>query len=156
MASSTVTLPDWTCSVAVPMAVTVVSAPVTLKVCPLDDGDGLGLVAIGLADGDGEAAAEPPPEAPQAEMVAASATSASTRFKPAVSRQLCSWRYHGRLLDGPCGSASISSDGQRWRGEIQTPHTDSSFLGVPPAGPPGAAPEQEAEAEKDQDTAHRN
>jgi hypothetical protein len=90
---------------AVPVAVTVGSAPVILKASPLGEGDGLGLAASGLGEGDGEAAAVPPPDAPQAETIAASATSATTRFKPEVSRQLCSLRYQCRLLDGHWRSA---------------------------------------------------
>src|SRR2546428_2250285 len=95
MTRSIVTLPGWTSRVAVPMAV--VSIPVSLKLSPL--GDGLEPATTGLGEGEGEGAAVAPPEALQAEMVAASATSATTRFKPAVSRQLCSMRYHCRLLD---------------------------------------------------------
>src|SRR6266851_3146274 len=111
IASSSVTLPAWTCSVAVPEAVTVGSAPVTLKLSPLGEGEGLGLAAIGLGEGDGDAAAVPPPE-PQAETIAASATSATTRFKPAVSLQLCSCGYHCRLLDGHSRSALITVMGR--------------------------------------------
>ena len=105
MTRSIVTLPGCTTRVAVPVAV--VSIPVSLKLSPL--GDGLGLATTGLGEGEGEAAAVAPPAALQAEMVAASATSATTRFKPAVSRQLCSMRYHCRLLDGHQRSASITS-----------------------------------------------
>src|SRR6266849_2856479 len=149
MTTSIVTLPCSTTRVAEPEAV--VSIPVSLKLSPLGEGDGLGLATIGL--GEGEVAAVPPPEAPQAEMVAANATSATTRFKPAVSLQLCSWRYHCRLLDGHSRSASINSDGPgfprptrivRWLGRS----------GVTPARTAGAAPQHEAEAEKDQDRAH--
>src|SRR5258708_34188168 len=103
IASSSVTVPDWTCTVAVPEAVTVGSAPVTLKLSPLGEGEGLGPAAIGL--GDGDAAAVPPPE-PQAEMITASATSATHRFMPAVSRQSCSRLYRCRLLDVHRRSAS--------------------------------------------------
>src|SRR5712692_6890264 len=105
MTTSIVTLPCSTTRVAEPEAV--VSIPVSLKLSPLGEGDGLGLATMGL--GEGEVAAVPPPEAPQAEMVAANATSATTRFKPAVSLQLCSWRYHCRLLDGHSRSASLTS-----------------------------------------------
>src|ERR1700687_505080 len=120
MASSIVTLPVWTWSVADPVAVTVASAPVILKLSPLGDRDGAP-PEIGLGEGGGEAAPVPPPEAPQAEMVAASATSATTRFKPAVSLQLCSWRYHCRVLDGHWCSALIDIDwpGLPPRGELR-------------------------------------
>src|SRR5260370_10311313 len=62
IASSSVTLPDWTCTVAVPEAVTVGSAPVTLKLSPLGEGEGLEPAPIGLGVGDGHAAALTPPQ----------------------------------------------------------------------------------------------
>src|ERR1700687_4571412 len=135
MASSIVTLPVWTWSVADPVAVTVASAPVILKLSPLGDGDGAARAS--------RARRVPPPEAPEAEMVAASATSATTRFKPAVSLQLCSWRYHCRLLDGHWCSASIDIDwpGLPPRGELRraaagwggTSHPTVTWLSRPAA-----------------------
>src|SRR6266851_7282183 len=109
MTRSIVTFPGCTTRVTVPVAV--VSIPVSLKLSPLGDA-----LELGLGEGEGEAAAVAPPGALQAEMVAASATSATTRFKPAVSRQLCSMRYHCRLPDGHQRSASINSDGPGFPG----------------------------------------
>src|SRR5712692_1496622 len=102
MTISIVTLPGRTVTVIAPVALVLI--PLSLKLSTLGDGDELGLIAAGL--GVGEAAAVAPPEAPQAEMDAASATSATHRFMPAVSRQLCSRLYRCRLLDGHRRSAS--------------------------------------------------
>jgi hypothetical protein len=82
----------------------VVLIPFSLKLSTLGDGEGVGLTAAAL--GEGEAATVAPPDAPQAEVVAASAKSATHRFMPAVSRQLCSRLYRCRLLDGDRRSAS--------------------------------------------------
>src|SRR6266851_2435772 len=98
--------PACTTTYQVPVAMAGVSIPMSLKLTALCDVDGLGLTAAKL--GEGETAAVAPPDPPQAEVVAASATSATHLFMPAVSRQLCSRLYRCRLLDGDRRSASIS------------------------------------------------
>src|SRR4029077_9511842 len=133
MTSSIVKLPGLADSRIVPLAV--VLMPTSAKVRPPGDGDGLWVAAGGL--GEGDAAAVLPPEAPLAEMVAATATSATILFTPAVSPQWCSWRYQSRLLDGHRSRASID---RQWAGfprpTVAPTPVDRSR--VPPAGTAGA------------------
>src|SRR5260370_1824224 len=62
IASSSVTVPDGTCTVAVPEALTVGSAPATLKLSPLAEADGPAPPPSRLPD---RHPASPPPPHPQ-------------------------------------------------------------------------------------------